>query len=64
MEKPYFESIAVWPEGVITWNTSNETRDKHYTRHQAQCVCDLLEKHGFGGDGKIFPLETRVEAVY
>ena len=59
-----FKSIAKWPRGFVNLgNTQNESDDTHATREQAQAVCDMLEARGFGGDGKIFPLETRVEEI-
>lgn len=49
-----FTSNAEWPDGT-------KTNDAHDTREQAAAVCDLLRTHGFGGFGKIFPLQSWVE---
>lgn len=58
-----FKSIAVWPDTIKVGNGKNESVDTHDTQGQAEGVCRLLKKHGFGGDGKVFPLSTRVEPV-
>lgn len=58
-----WKSIAVWPKEVCLGSCSNESTDVHESEEAAQAVCELLEKHGFGGDGKIFPLSTRVEQL-
>lgn len=42
----------------------NESDDTHGSYEQAQAVCDLLRKRGFGGEGEIFPVSTRVEPVW
>lgn len=58
-----WRSIAVWPDTIKVGNEvgKNESDDTHDSREAAQAVCDLLQKHGFGGDGKVFPISTRVE---
>ena len=59
-----WKSVAVWPESFrIPGTRDNTTTDRHMTRGQAEGVCRLLMKHGFGGQGKVFPVETRVEKV-
>lgn len=59
-----FLSVARWPAGEVSLgDPRNESRDTHDTREQAQAICDRLRREGFGGDGKIFPLETRVEEI-
>lgn len=60
-----YKSIAVWPDTISVGNIQgkNESEDIHTTRDQAEAVCRLLERYGFGGEGKIFPLLTRVEAA-
>jgi len=59
MTKEYI-SIALWPEdsNVKDEYGFSETRDYHDTLHEARIVCMMLERSGFGGDGKIFPLCT------
>lgn len=49
-----YKSIAVWPDGSVT-------DDKHDTKEQAEVVCGMLKRIGFGGDGKIFPVKTEVK---
>jgi len=58
-----YKSIAVWPResGINLGNTNNESEDTHSSKEEAEGVCALLEKYGFGGDCKVFPLSTRVE---
>lgn len=56
-----FKSVAIWPTGVGIHIT--ESSDTHDTRDQAEAVCKMLRDQGFGGDGKIFPIETHVEEV-
>lgn len=60
-----FKSIAVWPDTIKVGNVEgkNESVDTHETKGQAEGVCRLLERQGFGGDGKVFPISTRVEPV-
>lgn len=59
--KKYYKSKALWPEGTIAYNPSE---DSHDTESAAFHVCKRLEKEGFGGDGKIFPIRTWVEPVH
>ncbi len=60
-----FKSIARWPKGVgiSLGNIDNESDDTHTTREQAEAICWRLKREGFGGNGLIFPLSTRVEEV-
>lgn len=60
-----YRSIAVWPDTIKVGNVvgKNESDDTHDTKEQAEGVCRLLRKHGFGGEGKVFPVSTRVEPV-
>ena len=59
MTKKYI-SIAIWPEdsGITDEYGRSESRDYHYTYGEAKNVCMMLERSGFGGDGKIFPIST------
>ena len=61
-----WRSIAVWPDTIRVGHIvgKNESDDTHSSREQAEAVCALLRKHGFGGDGKVFPVSTRVEPVW
>lgn len=58
-------SVAVWPNTISVGNVEgkNESIDEHHSAECAQAVCELLEKHGFGGNGKVFPISTRVEPI-
>lgn len=59
MSEP-FTSNAEWPDSVSTGRKPNVSTDTHEDRQFAQSICDRLESHGFGGDGKIFPIRTWV----
>ena len=56
-------SVAVWPETVNVGDRygNNASYDKHATKEQAEAVCRKLEATGLGGEGKVFPVSTRVE---
>ena len=54
-----WKSKAVWGEGFN--NITSE--DSHYTKEQAEAVCHILERDGFGGEGKYFPIKTCVEEI-
>jgi hypothetical protein len=58
-----YRSIAKWPDSVNTGRPENESFDTHPTKEDAEAVCRMLQIHGLGGEGKIFPLSTRVEEV-
>lgn len=51
------KSFAKWPEGT-TGLSDDTTFDTHETESAAAAVCRMLERDGFGGEGKIFPLMT------
>lgn len=53
-------SKARWPEGTIIGGP-DVTSDTHETFEQAQAVCLLLKREGFGGERKVFPVATWVE---
>jgi len=57
-----FVSKAQWPVGTAEW-CNNITSDEHYTKEEAIGVCRLLERDGFGGERKIFPIKTWVENI-
>ena len=63
--KQRFKSIAVWPDTINVGHIvgKNESEDTHDSKEQAEGVCRLLERLGFGGNGKVFPISTRVEPV-
>lgn len=55
-----WKSCAKWSPDVYKYNDCVST-DIHYTKEQAEAICRMLEKMGFGGDGVYFPLKTWVE---
>ncbi len=57
-----FKSIAVWPDGIVhNPEGTNITEDFHDTYEQANGVIRRLNREGFGGEGKCFPISTSVE---
>jgi hypothetical protein len=54
-----WESWARWPAGVMG-NREQNSMDEHDTREQAEAVCRMLERDGFGCAGTIFPIATWV----
>lgn len=56
-------SIVVWPPGTPGADEGGESHDTHRDKESALAVCRAIERDGLGGDGKIFPLSTRVEPV-
>lgn len=59
-----WKSIAEWPEGTTSDSYGRcRSEDTHDTRNQALGVCVLLNKWGFGGDGRTFPVKTWIEEV-
>ncbi len=59
------KSIAVWPDAIKVGNIEgkNESVDTHNSKEAAEAVCNMLKKHGFGGEGKVFPISVRVEKI-
>lgn len=56
-----YQSNALWREGVChSKYGDNITTDTHDTEEQAVAVCYLLEKSGYGGERKEFPIKTWV----
>lgn len=60
-----YKSVAVWPEssGIFDEYGKNESSDYHDSKEQAQSICEMLEREGLGGIGKIFPILTYVETL-
>lgn len=58
-----WRSCAEWPEGYTPGLPGGISTDDHSTAGQAQAVCEMLERAGFGGDSNIFPIRTWVEAI-
>lgn len=57
-------SIVKWPEEKIDLgNENNSSCDFHNSQKDANTVVEMLEKDGFGGEGKVFPTETFVAHV-
>ena len=59
----YYKSNAQWSEGMMDGFDNDISTDKHGTESMAQCVCRALEREGFGGEGKVFPIRTWVSPV-
>lgn len=55
-------SCAEWPENTIGRN-QKVTTDRHDSKEHADAVCKMLDRDGYGGEGKIFPLRTWTEEV-
>jgi hypothetical protein len=56
-----FQSNAQWPLDVYRgMDGSGISTDTHGSAHQAQFICAALEREGFGGEGKHFPIRTWV----
>lgn len=56
-----FQSNALWPAGVCSSKYGdNISTDLHATQAQAEGVCEGLERDGFGGERKHFPIRTWV----
>lgn len=63
-EERSFQSNAIWPAGTCTNQWGNDiSSDVHATEEAATNACRMLEKEGFGGEGKVFPLFTWVSSV-
>ena len=60
MDKKLFRSFARWPAGTHFGEQCDVTSDDHFTEAEANGVGDLLKQNGYGGNGRIFPLETWV----
>lgn len=57
--KPW-KSVAYWPDSIKCSNEHNTSEDFHDTESQARGVCKLLRMHGYGGEGRVFPIKTEV----
>lgn len=51
-----YRSVAEWPH-------CGKTTDSHYSEESAEAVCRLLQREGYGGDRKIFPIKTYTEPI-
>ena len=55
-------SNAQWPKGAICRTCAEDkTTDVHDTEAAAQAVCNMLQRDGLGGEGKVFASRTWVE---
>lgn len=61
-----WRSVVVWPAEIVVGSIAgkNESSDVHNSEEAAACVCSLLRREGFGGNGSVFPLSTRVEPIW
>jgi hypothetical protein len=62
VEVPH-RSIITWPDSVYVGNAANESVDTHQSKGHALAVCRGVTRAGMGGDGKVYPLSTRVEKI-
>ncbi len=47
-----YRSFAEWPADTFTAEDgSHVSTDDHHTEEEAQSVCRMLLRHGFGGNG-------------
>jgi len=60
---PYFRSCAEWDKSIPGFHQNKITTDTHETKEQAEAVCNLLKRYGFGGCGAYYPIKTWVEEV-
>jgi hypothetical protein len=59
-----WSSNAQWPLDVYRgMDGTGITTDTHRTEKEAKAVCRLLEREGFGGERKHFPIRTWTEKV-
>ena len=60
-----YKSVAIYSENSGVSNTYGEprTEDIHDDLSSAYAVCKMLNKYGYGGDRKIYPLKTFVEPI-
>jgi len=60
-----YKSNAEWAPEVYEGSMIGDTvtSDTHDTEGQAQGVCNMLERNGFGGRGKDFPIRTWVDEI-
>jgi len=57
-----YTSNAQWDLEVYSGSKGDGiTTDNHSSQKEAQSVCDMLEKKGFGGDERAFPIRTWVD---
>ena len=58
------QSNALWPAGVCysKWG-DNISTDKHATEEQADAVCDMLKRYGFGGGRRVFPIRVGTSPI-
>ncbi|MGI9569269.1 MAG: hypothetical protein ACR2PH_05920, partial [Desulfobulbia bacterium] len=54
-----YQSHAEWPDHVYTNELGKHiSTDKHLSKEEADSACRGLEREGFGGMGKEFPIQT------
>lgn len=59
-----FQSWARWPHPEVQLgNTLNESTDEHLSEQAAWAVVQGLRREGFGGEGRVFPLESGVRPL-
>lgn len=65
MSKPFsWRSKAWWPHTVDLLSNDNSSEDTHHDPDFAAAICRRLQREGFGGGRKIFPIRVAVIEVY
>ncbi len=58
-----YRSFAEWPAETFTAaDGSHVSTDEHDTMEEAESVCCMLKRHGFGGNGP-HPIRTWAEKI-
>lgn len=64
MNDKKWASVAKWPyPDVNLMSGDNSSVDYHDTKEQALAVIRRLKKEGFGGEGRLFPIEVYITEV-
>ena len=58
-----FTSNAKWGSEVLLYNNEDTTIEQHNTKKEAESVCKMLDRNGFGGMCMSYPLKTWVEEI-
>lgn len=58
-----WESVALWPDAISLGVIPNESIDSHYTREQAEAVCDMLYLKGNGEEKKEIIVEKVANSI-
>jgi len=56
-QREVYRSYVKWPEGTYPFG-DDVTTDSHHTEDEAIAVVRRLESEGWGGEGRIFPINV------